>query len=409
MKNLILVLLANAVIGAVALGQCVTNPAYVNEGFGIWPDTIDNLPCGLPNTYYETVIQFKMPTDFSQIDSVNWPSGAAPVNWIRLDNISGLPNGMSYVTDASSSSPSDQWNGGGQGCATIMGQAVAGTYPISINVTAEIEVFFTTQEIPMLFDGYILNIDPNVPLNTITTSACSSYSYGGNTYDSSGTYITFGSNPSGCDTIVTLNLTIIGGNAPVNNITASACGSYSYGGNTYDSSGTYITFGPNPSGCDTVITLDLTIYNIDLGVSNTWPILTANATNATYQWLDCDNNYTPIAGETSQVYIANSFTGNYAVEVTQNNCTDTSGCESVNTVGLTDNFRQVISIYPNPTTGVVTITGAEGISRIYDIYGRLVLTSNSNTLDISEAATGIYFVRVLDEQGKVYVAKVLKE
>ena len=358
MKNLILVLLANAVIGAVALGQCVTNPAYVNEGFGIWPDTIDNLPCGLPNTYYETVIQFKMPTDFSQIDSVNWPSGAAPVNWIRLDNISGLPNGMSYVTDAASSSPSDQWNGGGQGCATIMGQAVAGTYPISINVTAEIEVFFTTQEIPMLFDGYILNIDPNVPLNTITTSACSSYSYGGN---------------------------------------------------TYDSSGTYITFGPNPSGCDTVITLDLTIYNIDLGVSNTWPILTANATNATYQWLDCDNNYTPIAGETSQVYIANSFTGNYAVEVTQNNCTDTSGCESVNTVGLTDNFRQVISIYPNPTTGVVTITGAEGISRIYDIYGRLVLTSNSNTLDISEAATGIYFVRVLDEQGKVYVAKVLKE
>ncbi|HIA05158.1 MAG TPA: T9SS type A sorting domain-containing protein [Flavobacteriales bacterium] len=67
------------------------------------------------------------------------------------------------------------------------------------------------------------------------------------------------------------------------------------------------------------------------------------------------------------------------------------------------------TIYPNPTTGILTIEGAEGTTQVYDIYGRLVLTANTNTLDISQAADGIYFVRVVDEQGKVYSCKIVKE
>ncbi len=66
-------------------------------------------------------------------------------------------------------------------------------------------------------------------------------------------------------------------------------------------------------------------------------------------------------------------------------------------------------IYPNPTTGILTIEGVEGIASVYDIYGRLVLTTKTNTLDISQAARGIYFVRVLDEEGKVYSQKVVKD
>jgi hypothetical protein len=71
--------------------------------------------------------------------------------------------------------------------------------------------------------------------------------------------------------------------------------------------------------------------------------------------------------------------------------------------------KGMLVIYPNPTSGILTIEGVEGIATIYDIYGRLVVTANTNTLDISNAAMGIYFVRVVDEQGKVYVGKVLKE
>ena len=66
-------------------------------------------------------------------------------------------------------------------------------------------------------------------------------------------------------------------------------------------------------------------------------------------------------------------------------------------------------IHPNPTTGIISIKGAQGIATVYNIYGKVVSASHTNTLDISETTTGIYFIRVVDKQGKVYVAKVLKE
>jgi hypothetical protein len=361
----------------------------------------------LPNTYYETVVQFKMPTEAAQIDPVTYPPGV-PINWIRLDNISGLPAGMTYLTDAASSSPPDQWNGGEQGCATIMGQSAAGTYPISIDVTGEVDLGITVLEVPLSFGGYELILDPNVPVNSITASACGSYSYGGSTYDSSGTYMASGSNPSGCDTIVTLSLTILQNSSGTD--TQTACDSYTWIDSiTYTASNNTATYTlPAAGGCDSVVALDLTIDTVDIGITSAGPTLTANATSASYQWLDCDNNYAPISGEVSQSFTATT-NGSYAVEVTQNNCTDTSGCESVTVVGLLETRKNELQLYPNPTTGIITITGAEGIATVYDIYGRLVIKSESSRLDISKSSTGIYFVRVLDEHGNVYSGKVVKE
>ena len=68
-----------------------------------------------------------------------------------------------------------------------------------------------------------------------------------------------------------------------------------------------------------------------------------NAVGTEYQWLDCDNNYTPIPGATSQSYTATEF-GNYAVEVSIGFCIDTSNC-------LT--YSDTITISnPNPYNGV---------------------------------------------------------
>jgi len=71
---------------------------------------------------------------------------------------------------------------------------------------------------------------------------------------------------------------------------------------------------------------------MDNDVSQNGVVLTADQNSATYQWLDCDNNYAVIGGATSQTYSANS-SGSYAVEITFTSCTgtqaDTSMCAYV--------------------------------------------------------------------------------
>ena len=83
-------------------------------------------------------------------------------------------------------------------------------------------------------------------------------------------------------------------------------------------------------------------------------------------------------------------------------------CNSFPT-GIENIQDENISIFPNPTKGVVTIEGVEGKMEIYDTYGRLVKTTQNNTLDISEVARGIYLLKATDEQGRVYSQKVVKE
>ena len=61
--------------------------------------------------------------------------------------------------------------------------------------------------------------------------------------------------------------------------------------------------------------------------------LISNQTGASYQWLDCNNWNTAILSETNQLFKVAS-NGNYAVAVTKNLCSDTSGCYSVISLGM---------------------------------------------------------------------------
>jgi len=126
-----------------------------------------------------------------------------------------------------------------------------------------------------------------------------------------------------------------------------------------------------------------------------------------YQW---KRNGITIPGANDTLYYAKQD-GNYTVMIIEYNCPEYSQGIDVyfNLVGLAEQPPNKLTLYPNPTTGILTIEGVEGIVAVYDIYGRLVLTTKTNTLNISHAARGIYFVRVLDEQGNVYSQKVVKD
>ncbi len=93
------------------------------------------------------------------------------------------------------------------------------------------------------------------------------------------------------------------------------------------------------NGCDSIIILDLTINSVNTSITVINDItLESDATIAMYQWLDCNDNFSAIFGANSQ-----SFTpienGNYALQITENGCIDTSACQLVNSIGLKELFN----------------------------------------------------------------------
>ncbi len=239
--------------------------------------------------------------------------------------------------------------------------------------------------------------------STQTAAACDSYTWAedGNTYTASGAYTTTLVNAEGCDSLVTLNLTI--NTATTSSTSVTSCGSYLWDadGTTYNASGTYTATLTNAAGCDSVATLILTINTVsDLGVTLTDGVLTADLTGGgvTYQWLDCDNGFAEVAGATSQSFDPTDI-GNYAVEITENGCVDTSACSLIDDTGLNHNDLTSVSIVPNPTNSLVTLTfeAAEARLTILDLKGKIinVLTVNSgDTVDLSNYENGVYLFSI---------------
>jgi hypothetical protein len=172
------------------------------------------------------------------------------------------------------------------------------------------------------------------------------------------------------------------------------------------------------SGCESanrfaVNAVISTVSDITTSVSGI--SITANNTNASYIWLDCNNNFSIIPGATAQTFTATT-NGSYAVQLTENGCVDTSSCATITTVGLEsiqDNF--VLSIFPNPTDGVFSLnlgrTENEIITMISDVHSRIIsynLFNNKEvlTLDI-EGPSGFYFVTVI-AGNKQHVIKLIK-
>ena len=97
--------------------------------------------------------------------------------------------------------------------------------------------------------------------SSITTLACGSFTWQGNTYTSSGVYADTVLNAFGCDSIYQLNLTIDTPTTTTYN--QIACDSYYWtlSGQTYTTSGVYLHTVAQPSGCLHTDILNLTINN----------------------------------------------------------------------------------------------------------------------------------------------------
>ncbi len=189
-------------------------------------------------------------------------------------------------------------------------------------------------------------------------------------------------------------------------ITATSCGSYTSpsGNYTWTSSGSYIDILANATGCDSIITINLTIILVDTSVTQSGNSLLANAAGSSYQWLDCNNGFALINGATNQTFLP-ATTGYYAVAITQNGCTDTSFCHAVTGVGMNETpDENSLTVFPNPANDLLLISyplsaGKAAITTITDITGKMIyIKKESNTHQIvvntSDFANGVYLVQI---------------
>lgn len=264
----------------------------------------------------------------------------------------------------------------------------------------------------------------NSAAGTETRTECNSYAWiDGTTYSLSNNTATFnivGGAANGCDSLVSLDLTIL--NSAIGTETRTECNSYTWiDGLEYIYSNNTATFnivGGAVNGCDSLVFLDLTINSVsDNTTSLIGATITTNNSSATYAWLDCDNNNSPIFGETNQSFTA-SLNGNYAVELTENGCVDTSACVAITTVEIMEHFlSNEFIVYPNPTHGTITIE-FENVNEqlqviLYSLTGQVIenrIFQNTEKIQLDiNAPAGIYILEVIGEDGVSTSLKLLKE
>ena len=91
----------------------------------------------------------------------------------------------------------------------------------------------------------------------LTETACDSYLWYGDTLTQSGDYQQILQNTFGCDSIVTLNLTV--NYSDTTYLDTIVCGSYTWYDSTYVETGIYSYVAQNVDGCDSLLVLNLTV------------------------------------------------------------------------------------------------------------------------------------------------------
>ncbi len=164
--------------------------------------------------------------------------------------------------------------------------------------------------------------------NTIFVEDCSGYlSPSGNyIWEESGVYFDTISNTLGCDSLLTIDVQILNSRQEIHLESCDPVVSPSEQF-VWNEDGVFIDTILNGYNCDSIITFYLDITDIDTAVVRDDSTLNALNDFGQFQWIDCNANK-PLIGENKSSFLP-IIDGSYAVVISANNCVDTSSCFDV--------------------------------------------------------------------------------
>ncbi|MDA3821214.1 MAG: Ig-like domain-containing protein [Bacteroidales bacterium] len=232
------------------------------------------------------------------------------------------------------------------------------------------------------------------------TCAGDSYTFGSQTLTDQGDYTEVFEASNGCDSTVTLTLDV----NPVYefNETETLCAgeTLTWQGEDYTASGDYTAVYTSMATCDSSYNLNLTVFELP-----ETPVITlddrtlSSSASEGNQWHLDD---TEVSGAVSQTYTAVEE-GDYFVLVT-----DEHGCVSAQSNIITVEFTGLslfeswnIEVYPNPASDKLFIenhSGKELRLEIFEVTGKMIfntiLTGELETIDVQNITPSIYFFKI---------------
>ncbi|MFK7807055.1 MAG: LamG-like jellyroll fold domain-containing protein [Saprospiraceae bacterium] len=150
------------------------------------------------------------------------------------------------------------------------------------------------------------------------------------------------------------------------------------------------------------------LFYLDASINQNGNELVANASGLNYQWVDCDDNFSDIAGATTEVF-APEASGNYALVVFNTTCTEASDCFDFILSNTNEALQNAdIRVYPNPSVDFVIVEkeGLEALDIVVkDQIGNTLLTKKTNEqkteIDLRDFPTGVYYLAVENTVRKI--------
>ncbi len=383
-----------------ANAQCTPDPNITTPGF--YPSG-DSLPCVERGVVYDTTIQVK---NFTTIDPADFGVPNFPpitISWIRIDNISGLPAGLTYSCTPSSC----QFNAGANGCVNITGTTTApvGSYELIIEATVSAlgQEFAGTSDL-LGFQFFLNVIDSGAPCPAPLVEVINGPLFA----------------CPGSPAQILLDIDTGGGVAPftyawspatglsdpnIANPVASVTAATTYTVTVTDANGYEFTTSALVDIDNTPAPVADFNFVITGGNSVEFTDLSSNGNSVSWNF---GNGNTSSAVNPSQVF--DSITDYTVTMVVRNNCGTDTVEKTLSITSITDVKGRdlTVSVFPNPTKGIfsVTLNGttANQINvLVYDMQGRLVKTGNlqnngstmTSIIDLAGNGNGIYIVKVI--------------